>query len=161
MQVFGQRQLLLVAAGQHARFHLRIAGVDVEVLDCAGERVLFRCQIQPRMAVALQRHDGQVFAQTQIDVQTLALAVFTQVGQAVLHGLPWRAQVDFLAINGNTAATARAQADQRLHGFGTSGPDQSGKAEDFAGAHFKTEIGNPARHRQMFHLQQYRSICRW
>src|SRR4051812_29048635 len=89
-----------------------------------------------------------------MNVQTLALAVLAQVGEALVGGFSRAADPDGTAIELDALDTVRAQAEQALDKLGPPGTDQAGKAKDLARLHLEAYILGPAWHRQALHLQQ-------
>src|SRR6478736_4154873 len=126
LQHLGQRQLLLVAAGQRGGTGVEVAGADAVVLHGPGQRGAFGVGLEPGLGIAFQRHQREVLAQAQVDVQALALAVLAQVGQAMAGGVARIAEVAHMAPDLDRAA-ARAQAQHALEQLGAAGADQAGE----------------------------------
>ena len=70
-----QRQLLLVAARQRRRADIKRTGTDAEVLDRRLKRSHLGAGPEPGLRVVLKRHQCEVFAEAELHVQALALAV--------------------------------------------------------------------------------------
>src|SRR3954468_21706092 len=94
-----------------------------------------------------------------MNMQTLALAVFAQVGEALVGGFPRAADPDGTAIKLDALDAVRAQAEQALDKLRPPGTDQAGAAEELARLPLEPYILGPARHCQALRLQQ-RTLAR-
>ena len=110
MQHLGERELLLVAARQRRRRGIARSPVRMpKSVDRLAQRRALGAGVEPRLRVALERHQREVLAQAEVDVQALALAVLAQIGEAVRGGVARVADAHRPAVDLDRAARARAQ----------------------------------------------------
>ena len=91
-------------------------------------------------------------------MQALPLAVFAEVGDALVGGFARAAKADFAAGESYAFDAVRAQPEQALEQLGAAGADQAREAEDLARRDLEAHVARPARHRQALHLQQRRPV---
>ena len=82
----------------------------------------------------VERRERQIGGHRLFQQQPFALAIFGQIDGAGVHGAARVRPALRRAVEANLAA-ALAQAEQRLEQLGAAGPDQAGKAENFARPH--------------------------
>src|SRR5450755_2334965 len=147
-------QLLLVAARKLRCADGRVAGADAEVADRLLQGATFRRRVEPGPRVAVEVHQREVFQQREAHVQSLALAVFAEVGEAVARSIPRAAKGELPASQLHVAGAARPEAEQALEQFRPTGAHQACEPDNLAGGNVEAHGVRPAGHAESAHLQQ-------
>ena len=120
MQQARDGDFLLIAAGERARWLLRRARFDLELIDQASGLLLLARQVEPAPAGGARPHARQrrVVGDRQRQRQPFAFAVFAQVAEAATQPRCSRtARCDRLLLDRERARTQRLQTIKRAHQF--------------------------------------------
>ena len=82
----------------------------------------------------LQNGQRDVGGDTEVHHQSLLVTVFGNVGNAVMHGLPGRADVYLLALEPDLSALGAVDTEKHPRDLGAPGSHQPREAQDFATA---------------------------
>src|SRR5262249_8653529 len=127
--------LLLIAPGEGLDRALGILGLDREAPQGASDDVPTAAAVDPdALDPVLGPGEGKVVAQGLGDHQTLAFPVLGDQGEPRRPRVGRAAQSNWPAANEDLARSGRIDPAQGPGQFGPSRADQSGEAQDLAGA---------------------------
>ena len=137
---FGQHHLLLVTARQVERLLVHPGAAQAQLVAVVLRHlVLFAVVDHARGGHPLQVGQRDVELDVFVQHQPIALAVFGHIGQTVLHGFFYGADIDGLAVAQHLAADAAAPraAKQAHRQLGAARAHEPGDADDLAAPHLQ------------------------
>jgi len=131
----GERDLLLIAAGERAGLGVDRRGFDLEAIDVDGGDVIFGSGVDEAAgADRRERGHGDVGADGHLEDDAVLAAILGDVADSEADGVSGSRDADRRAVEEDFAAIGGSDAEEGLCEFGASGADEAGDAEDFAAA---------------------------
>lgn len=160
LQDLGERELLLIAAGEGSGGGVGAARADVVVSHRPPQCLTLALEPQEGPCVAPQRHEREVGGEAQAGVETLSLAILAQVDDAVAHPIGRMPQTQGPAVQLEAPARSRAQAQDALEELGPTRADQAREAQDLTAVHVESDVVRPPRHAHVSHAPEHGVVAR-
>ena len=156
-QPLADHDLLLVAARQVAHRLADRGRADRQGVDITLRHGLFFAEADEAQAARHRSHVGQrgVVGHRHVERETMGLAVFGQVGNAVADGVARRVDLDLLVAQTHRAGLQRVGTEDGARHLGSPCPHQAGKTQDLATPQLERHLAEHPFSPEAAHRQQH------
>ncbi len=138
---FGDDDFLLISAGHIFDGGVEGGGFDAEALEIVGGlRAFLGMAEEAEEAEALEEGEGEIFAATHHEDESLAFAVFGDEADAAAHGFTDAAEFEGFTFENDFTFSAFVEAEEGFSDLAATRADEAGETDDFTGADGERDV---------------------